>query len=68
MQTLNCFACKIKIYSIEILLYFDNINEFPQFYHINFLIYLRKSLFMQIKRIKFTTGAIQTLNDVLHIK
>jgi len=68
VQTLNCIACKIKIYSIQTPLYFDNINEFPQFFHINFLIYLRKNLFMQIKHIKSTTDAMQTLNDVLHIK
>jgi len=29
---------------------------------------LHKKLFMQIKRIKFTTGAMQALNGVLHIK
>ena len=49
VQTLNYFACKIKIYSIETLLYFENINEFPQFNHINFS-YIYVKLFILSKR------------------
>ena len=35
--------------------------SFHDFYHINFLIYLDKKLFLQINHIKFATGAVQTL-------
>jgi len=41
------FAYKIKNYSIETI-DFENSDEFLKFYHINFLIYLRKKLFSHI--------------------
>jgi len=62
---------KIKIYLIETIhwcLYFENNHEFPIFYYIDFLIYVYKICLSRYKELKSSTGAVQPLNDALHIK